>query len=263
MIVKCINSFLNSSLKSFCNKHRTSKVAGEGILMPLYTWNFSQVVATDISQSLIVFGFYLQFPIYFCTDHHCILNSNPARVTNYAADQARILSYTCAIAKKLIHHHRVYHLESIIYRLPNPPLYSENDMVFAKRYVKYNKWQGLVRKPLNLYTGPYQVNKRPHSSFYELVHNDTYWPVKKHTAHLSPFPQELVPSQPVNRADNRLFQIYAPIQSHPYKDSDIKGFTASASFKSASHTTGLSAMPSPEENLICHTIAELKYELFE
>ena len=47
MIVERINRFLNSCLTIFCNERETNKVALEGILVALYTWNSAPVIGTN------------------------------------------------------------------------------------------------------------------------------------------------------------------------------------------------------------------------
>ena len=90
VIVEQIIRFHNSSL-NFFNERGTNRFNGEGILMCLNAWNLAPVVATDIYWSLVVVGCDFQLPIMFCTDCHRILTVNPARVTNYAADQERLI----------------------------------------------------------------------------------------------------------------------------------------------------------------------------
>ena len=174
--------------------------------MSLYAQNLIPIAATNISWSLIVIGREFQSPINFFTDCNCILTSNPVRVTNYASDQARLLSCPCAISRKFIHHHCVYHREYTNSCRPNSHLYSEGDMVFSKSAIKFEKRRGLVGKLMDYFTGHWRVTKRLHSNYYKLVHRDTNRPGKRHVAHLSPLPQELTPFQTVDGSNNRFEQ---------------------------------------------------------
>ena len=157
--------------------------------MSLYSFNLAPVVAIDISRSLVIVSRQFQLSIDFCTDCHHILTSNPARVTNYVYDKAGLLSCTRIISRKLIHHHRVYHNEYINSCCPNPCLYYEGNMVFAKRAVKSDKRWGLVGKLMNSFTGPWRGTKSLHGSSYELVHCTNNPPGKKLASDLSPSPQ--------------------------------------------------------------------------
>ena len=118
-------------------------------------------------------------------------------------------------------------------------------MVLAKRAVKSDKRGGLVEKLMNLFTGPCRVNKRIHGSSYKLVHHDTNRPGKRHAAHISPLPKEIILFKPANKSGNSFGQVYAPIQAHTYKDAGIKGFAPTAPFKASHHLSGLSATPLP------------------
>ena len=63
MIVERINRFLNSCLTIFLNERGTTKVAQEGILRSLYSWNSAAVIGTDISRSMVIVGRNFKFPI--------------------------------------------------------------------------------------------------------------------------------------------------------------------------------------------------------
>ena len=260
MIVEQICRFLNSCLTDFCNERGTNRVAFEGILMSLYAWNSAPSVGTDISRSLLTVGREFNFPIDFSADKHQILTSNPSRVASFASEQATMLSCGRAIARELIHHHRAYHREYINARRPNQRLFAVGDYVFAKRSVKSDRKRGLVGKLMEPYTGPWRITKKLAGSSYELEHRDTKRPGKRHAAHLSPYPRELLPFLPLDGPDNRYGQMYSPIQSNPYKNAGIRGFTPSQPFKTAS--IGLS---SADDNIGTRfpTLAELNAELFD
>jgi hypothetical protein len=45
---------------------------------------------------------------------------------------------------------------------------------------------------------------------------------------LTPYPNNLIPSQPVDGPDTQFSQLYHPIGEHPFKEAGIKGFTPPA-----------------------------------
>ena len=147
------------------------------------------------------------------------------------------------IAMELIHHHRSYHCKYINACRPSPRLYGKGDFVFAKHSVKSNRKRGLIDKVMNSYTGPWETDNKATSSSYELQHRDTGKPSKRHAAHLSHFPREILPFIPVDGADNRYGQLHVPIQSDPYKNAGIKGFKPSQPFIFTYLNTAQSAAP--------------------
>jgi hypothetical protein len=224
MIVERVNRFLNASLTIFCNERGTNRVAEEGILMALYAWNSAPVVGTDVSRSLIVVGREFQFPIDFSADHHSILTSTPIGVTNFAKDQATLLSCCRKIAQELISHHRSYHREYINSRRPNPRVYSIGDKVYVRRAVRSDKKRGLVDKLMNAWTGPWKITGKVAGSSYSIEHIDSKRIGKRHASDISPFPPELLPFLPVDGPDNRFGQLHRPIQQSAYQHAGIKGF---------------------------------------
>ena len=260
MIVERVNRFLNAALTIFCNERATNRVALEGILMALYAWNSAPVNGTDMSRSLLVVGREFQFPIDFSADEHHILTSNPAKTHAFATTQAKLLACCRPIAMELIQHHRSYHREYINKRRPNPRVYAVGDSVFAKRSVKSNKKRGLVGKLMNSYTGPWEITQKTTGSSYKLKHRDTGKPGKRHAAHLSPFPRELLPFIPIDGADNRYGQLYVPIQADPYKNAGVKGFKPSQPFNFSNVTI---AHTSANTSIHFPTLSELNEELFD
>ena len=180
------------------------------------------------------------------------------RVNSYAADQAHLLSCGRSLAKELIYAHRSWHREYLNESRPNPRLYSIGDHVFAKRAVKSNKKRGLVGKLMDDYTGPWIVVSRLKGSSYELKHKDTGALGKRHAAHLSPYPDQLLPFMPIDGPDNRYGQIHSPIQKNPYLNAGIKGFKPPQPFKKAAANP---AIPSEEDTKFL-TLAELNAECF-
>ena len=260
MIVERVNRFLNSSLTIFCNERGTNKVALEGILMALYAWNSAPVIGTDISRSLLVVGREFQFPIDFSADQHHILTSNPDKAHAFATSQAHLLKYCRVIAQELIHHHRAWHREYINARRPSPRIYDIGDTVFAKRAVRSDKKRGLVGKLMNSFTGPWEIIRKLAGSSYEMKHRNTGKTGKRHAAHISPFPRELLPFMPISGADNQYGQINAPIQADPYKHAGIKGFKPTQPFNFASVTVSVTTA---DDAIHFPTLDELNKDLFD
>ena len=194
----------------FCNERGNNRVTLEGILMSLYGWNSAPVIGTDISRSLLVTGREFNFPMDFSTEQHQLLISTPLKINSFAADQARLLSCGRDLAKELIHTHSAWHREHINKMRPDPRIYSVGDHVFAKRAVKSDKKRGLVGKLMDEYTGPWIIMSKLKGSSYEIKHKDSNVISKRHAAHLSPYPDQLLPFMPVDGPDNRFGQIHTP-----------------------------------------------------
>ena len=259
MIVERICRYLNSCLTVFCNERGNNRVALEGILMSLYAWNSAPVVGTDISRSLLVTGREFNFPIDFSSEQHQILTSSPLKVSSFATEQARLLKCGQEIAKVLIHAHRAWHREYINQNRPDPRQYAVGDKVFAKRAVKSIKKRGLVGKLMDSYTGPWQICVKGKGSSYQLEHMDSKKPGKRHAAHLSPYPDELLPFLPVDGPDNQYGQIHTPIKKDPYMNAGLKGFEPIQPHKASSHP----AIPSADDQIKFPSLAELNAECFE
>ena len=203
MIVERVNRLLNASLTIFCTERGTVRVSESGILMSLYAWNSAPVAGTDISRSLVVTGREFHFPIDFSAHEHLRLTSSPARVESFAGEQAQLLKACRAVAAELVRHHRAYHREFINSRRPLPHIYSPGDLVFSRRSVKSDRSRGIVGKVRNPYTGTWEVVRKLHGSSYELKHRITGVIGKRHAAHISPFPDQLVPFEPLDGPDSR------------------------------------------------------------
>ena len=109
------------------------------------------------------------------------------------------------------------------------------------------------------YTGPWIVVSRLKGSSYELKHKDTGALGKRHAAHLSPYPDQLLPFMPVDGPDNIYGQIHSPIQKNPYINAGIKGFKPPQPFKKAAANPAIRS----EEDIKFPTLAELNAECFE
>ena len=111
---------------------------------------------------------------------------------------------------------------------------------------------------MNVWTGPWEITQKLKGSSYEIRHVNSNQIGKRHAAHLSPFPNELLPFLPVDGPNNAWGQIHTPIQKDPYKRAGIKGFEPPQPFK----TVACPALPDQEE-IHFPTLAELNAELFE
>ena len=99
--------------------------------------------------------------------------------------------------------------------------YAVGDRVFARRAVKSVKKRDLVGKIMDSYTGPWKVCGKVKGSSYILEHMDTKKPGKRHAAHLSPYPDELLPFLLVDSPDNQYRQIHSPIKKDSYENAGI------------------------------------------
>ena len=79
---------------------------------------------------------------------------------------------------------------------------------------------------MNSYTGPWEIIEKAAGSSYTLRHHDTVKLGKRHAAHLSLFPRELLPFPPVDGVDNRYGQLHVAIQTDPYNTAGVKGFNS-------------------------------------
>ena len=114
-------------------------------------------------------------------------------------------------------------------------------------------------KLMEAYTGPWRVTAKLKVSLYALEHCENKKIGKRHAAHLSPFPEQLLPFLPVDGLDNQYDQLYRPIQKDPYKNAGVKGFELTNPHCVSAHTTAHgynTSVPFP-------TLAELNAEFFK
>ena len=109
------------------------------------------------------------------------------------------------------------------------------------------------------YTGPWEIIFKLKGSSYEIKHRDKGIVSKRYAAHLSPFPDQLLPFMPVDGPDNRIDQIHTPIQKNPYKNAGLKGFAPSQPSKAF---VANPAIPT-EVDIEFPTLAELNAECFQ
>ena len=88
---------------------------------------------------------------------------------------------------------------------------------------------------------------------YEIKHRDKGIVSKRYAAHLSPFPDQLLPFMPVDGPDNRLGQIHTPIQKNPCENAGLKGFTPAQPFKAPVANPAIPV----EDDIRFPTLAEL------
>ena len=114
---------------------------------------------------------------------------------------------------------------------------------------------------MNSSTGQRHILTKLHGSPYEAKHVRTHTITKRHTAHLLPFPLEIVPFQPVDGPNNRFGQIYIPIQKSPYSEAGIKGFHPTEPYKPAQFSV-MATLPA-DKAVEFPTLAELLEECFD
>ena len=236
MLVERLNRYLNSGLKIMANERDSNRVALEAILLLIYAWNSCPVPGTDISRSMVALGREFSFPIDFATGKHAELYSLPNTVESYSRDLATRLSACREIADLLVREHRCWHRELVNSRRRDPRIYSPGDIVFARRATRSNSKRGQVDKLMHPFTGPWRVVRSLPGASYELEFaSDPKRKDKKHASDLAPFPQELIPFEPVDGPDNRYGQLHKGFGPSPYKEAGIKGFTPPQPFQVQAH----------------------------
>ena len=236
MIVERLNRYLNKGLTVLSNERDSVRIAQEAILLLIYAWNSAPIPGTDLSRSLVAIGREFSFPIDFSSAKHLELTSSASTIKSFAHDQATLLKASRLIAQVLIDEHRCYHRELINSTRPDPRLFSVGDIVFARRAVRSDARKERVDKLMFAHTGPWRVIEKLSGSSYRLQHclRDTLFE-KKHAAHLSPYPLELVPFTPLDGPDNQFGQLYKPISAQPFAAAGINGFEPIQPFKLPIH----------------------------
>jgi len=242
MLVERINRYLNKGLRIMVNERDSTRIALEAILLLLYAWNSCPVPGTDISRSLVAVGREFQFPIDFSAGKHWELTSTPTNVASYASELAERLGACREVAELLVNEQRTWHRELVNSRRGDPRVYKVGDIVFARRSTQSNASRGRVGKLMNAFTGPWRVVEVLDGASYGLKHclHEKRFD-KKHACDLSPYPDQLIPFQPVDGADNRYGQLHKPIQANPFSDAGIKGFEPPQPFKQADGSPAVTA----------------------
>ena len=88
---------------------------------------------------------------------------------------------------------------------------------------------------------------------------DTQKRGKRHVAHLSPYPEELLHFLPLDGPDTQYGQIYSPITTDAYANTGIKGFQP----RQPHVVSANSAFPSASEDITFPSLAELNADCFE
>ena len=69
---------------------------------------------------------------------------------------------------------------------------------------------------MDAWTGPWIVRKKLKGGSYEVQHSDTNKVGKRHSAMMSPFPDELLPFLPVDGPDNVFVKTHTPFQTYTF-----------------------------------------------
>jgi hypothetical protein len=216
--------FANKSLSLFCNERDSIRVAAEGLQLCKYAWNSAPVVGTDISRSLVCVGREFKFPIEYTSAAHVNLSLDPSATTSFAQVQETVLSQSREIFRILIHEHRAWHREYINSSRPDPLIYEVNDLVFARRSVRSDRNKGRVGKIMIKHTGPWKIVEKLHGSSYKIQHCESQRFDKKHAAHLSPCPENLIPFPPLAGPDTSYSQINKKIKPDPFIEAGIHSY---------------------------------------
>jgi hypothetical protein len=224
--------FANKSLSLFCNERDSIRVAAEGLQLCKYAWNSAPVVGTDISRSLVCVGREFKFPIEYTANPHVNISLDPSATISFAQVQQTVLSQSREIFRILIHEHRAWHREYINNRRPDPLIYEINDLVFARRSVRSDRTKGRVGKIMIKHTGPWRILEKLAGSSYKLQHCKTSKLDKKHAAHLSPCPEQLIPFPPLSGPDTSYSQIHKQIKTHPFIEAGIESYNPATAWPS-------------------------------
>ena len=114
---------------------------------------------------------------------------------------------------------------------------------------------------MNAFTGPWEIVGIGHGSSYDLKHAITGKLGKSHAAHLSPFPHQLVPFEPLDGPDTAYGQLYKGMEKDPYKDASIQGFQPYEPYREEVAATTLLSVTSTPFPSHFPTLAELNAEI--
>jgi hypothetical protein len=204
--------FANKSLSLFCNERDSIRVATEGLQLCKHAWSSAPVIGTDISRWLVCVDREFKFPIEYSSSPHVNLSFDPAATTTFAEVQETVLRQSREIFRILIHEHRAWYREYINSRRPDPLIYEINDLVFARQSVRSDRNKGRVGKIMIKHTGPWRITAKLDGSSYQLQHCKTQRIDKKHAAHLSSYPEQLIPFPPLTGPDTSYSQIHKAIK---------------------------------------------------
>jgi hypothetical protein len=216
--------FANKSLSLFCHERASIRVAAEGLQLCKYAWNSAPVIGTDISRSLVCIGREFRFPIEYTSAVHVNLSLDPSATTSFAQIQTKVLSQSREIFRILIHEHRAWHREYVNSSRPDPLIYEINAQVYARRSGRSAPNKGRVGKIMIKHTGPWKIIEKLHGSSYKIQHCKSQRFDKKHAAHLSPCPSNLIPFPPLAGPDTSYSQINKKIKEHPFLEVGIHSY---------------------------------------
>ena len=112
---------------------------------------------------------------------------------------------------------------------------------------------------MNEYTVPWVINAKLKGGSYESKRVDDEAIGKRHAAHLSPCPDQLLPFLPVDGPDNQFGQIHTPIQKDPYMNAGLKDLKPAQPFKLPVANPALRS----DNDVQFPTLAELNAECFQ
>ena len=139
------------------NKCGSVRIAMEAILLLIYVWNSALILGTNLSRSFVAVGRKFQFPIDFSADKHWELTSAPPTIKLYAKELTAHLQASCKVAKILVEEQCAMHGEFINAHLPDPKVYSVNNIVFARCSIRSDSSRGWVDKLSYPFTGPWRI----------------------------------------------------------------------------------------------------------
>ena len=106
------------------------------------------------------------------------------------------------------------------------------------------------------FAGPWKILESLPGGSYKIQHiMNPNKEDKKHSSHLSPLPQSLIPFPPLNGPDNSFQQLHKKYKDHPFLDAGIHGFEPTQPWQ----TANLSFLQEPEYHF--PTLAELNADL--
>ena len=114
---------------------------------------------------------------------------------------------------------------------------------------------------MTAFTGLWEFTGKLKGSSYKLKNVDTSKDGKRHFAHLSPYPDELLPFIPVNGPDNVYGQLNSPIKENSYPNAGLKEFMP---LEPHQETDACLAIPKEEDDPLSFlSLAELNADLFD
>jgi hypothetical protein len=214
MLVKQLNQYFNKGLCIMSNKRGSICIALEALCFLIYAWKLCPVPGTDISYSLVAVSHEFPFPINFSKDKHWELTLSPSTIKSYSTDLANRIRAYHEIACFLVSKHCTWHRELINSHHCNPHIFHVGDIVFAQWATHSDAARGQVSKLKFAFTGPWQMMVDLPGGFYAIKHCHHPNQDKKHALSLTPYPNNLIPFQPIDGPDSQFSQLY-PIGEHP------------------------------------------------